>query len=255
MWRLKVSSDGATSLNFGFTKYHMPEGGTLFVYDADGSSVYGPFTSEDNEVHGQLWTPPVPGSEAVIEATLPADKVADLKLTLGSVNRGFIDLENADKSGSCNVDVICSQGDDWRDQIRSVARILISGQFVCTGALMETASKNNIPYFLTAYHCEVTASSAPSLVVTWNYEQTYCRSGSTAAYPGDGSLADYQTGAILRAAYQPSDMTLVELDDPVSASFNAFFAGWDNTGRIRPQARPSTIPGGMKSASPMTGTP
>ena len=49
----------------------MPAGGRLFIYSADGKHVYRPFTAEDNEDHGQLWTPPVFGDETVLELTIP----------------------------------------------------------------------------------------------------------------------------------------------------------------------------------------
>ena len=35
VWRMRVQSRGALSLNFGFTRYRMPEGGRLMVYPAD----------------------------------------------------------------------------------------------------------------------------------------------------------------------------------------------------------------------------
>ena len=94
VWRLRVVSGGAVSLNFGFTRYRMPPGGRLRLYAPDGIAPdgiapVGPFTSADNESHGELWTPLVSGSEIVIEVALPADRQGDLELELGSVNRGF----------------------------------------------------------------------------------------------------------------------------------------------------------------------
>src|SRR6185436_14598312 len=66
----------------------------------------------------------------------------------------------------------------------------------------------------------------------WNYENSTCRvPGSPASgQAGDGSLAQFMTGAIFRANYAPSDMTLVELDDPMNPAFNAYWAGWDRSG-------------------------
>ena len=58
---------GRVSLNLGFTRYRMPPGGRLWVYGADGSEVVGPFTEDDNQAHGELWTPILAGSQVVIE--------------------------------------------------------------------------------------------------------------------------------------------------------------------------------------------
>ena len=98
VWRLRVASAGAVSLNFGFTRYRMPEGGRLRVLTPDGSEVVGPYTEADNETHGQLWTPLVSGDEAVIEVAVPVSRLGELDLKLGSVNRGFRDILNVSSS-------------------------------------------------------------------------------------------------------------------------------------------------------------
>jgi hypothetical protein len=37
LWRLRVSSKGATDLNFGFTQFWLPEGASLYVMsEGDG---------------------------------------------------------------------------------------------------------------------------------------------------------------------------------------------------------------------------
>jgi uncharacterized protein YcfL len=232
MWRLRITSADAVSLNFGFTAYHMPPGGELYVYSPDYSQVLGPYTEADNEEHGQLWTPLVDGAEVVVEVSLPASEASQLQLELTTVNHGFTDFETAEKSGSCNVDVICSQGNSWRSQIRSVGRYTISGAFLCTGALINNTAQNFRPFFLTANHCLSTPSAAASVVVYWNYNCPTCRVIGSAENGTPVSTAGLptQTGAFLRATYAPSDVTLLELDENVSASVNAFWSGWDRSG-------------------------
>jgi V8-like Glu-specific endopeptidase len=231
---LRVSSPGALSLNLGFTRYVMPPGGLLFIYSPDYSTVIGPFTEVDNEVHGQLWTPLVPGEEIVIEVRLPAGAESRLELGLTWVNHGYREVGSAqdksgEKSGSCNVDVVCSQGDNWREEIRSVGRYTRSGIYLCTGALVNNTAQDRKPYFLTADHCGITDDNAPSVVVYWNYENSTCRTPGSpeSGQPGDGQLNQSNTGAFLRADYSPSDMTLIELDDPINPAFNPYWAGWD----------------------------
>ena len=92
VWRLRVSSAGAVSLNLGFRLYRMPPGGRLRIHTPDGRGVLGPFTDADNEAHGELWTPILSGDEAVIEVAVPVDRVGEVELQLGSVNRGFRDV-------------------------------------------------------------------------------------------------------------------------------------------------------------------
>jgi lysyl endopeptidase len=240
LWRLRIVSPGALSLNLGFARYRMPPGGELYLYDAACRTVRGPFTDADNEAHGQLWTPIVPGDEVVVEVRLPAARRSGLQLALTAVNHGYTSFGTGDwlLSGSCNLDVVCSAADGfpgvdpWRDQIRAVAVYQILGTWACTGVLINNTAWDRTPYLLTANHCGITPLNASSLVVYWNYQNSWCRPpGSVASgSAGDGSLQDFQTGATFLAGYAPSDFTLVELDDPPLDAWNLYWAGWDRSG-------------------------
>ncbi len=233
VWRLRIFSERAKSLNLGFTKYHMPSGGSLILYSPDQRKVMGPFTPADNEEHEQLWTPVLDGEELVIEVQVPAGNRAQLELELKFVNHDFIGFSEM-ASGSCNLDVICGEADGWeivdayRDIIQSVAVIGTGGGTFCTGFLVNNVRQDCTPYFMTANHCGINNGNAPSLVAYWNFFNSTCRQPNTpqSGSPGDGSLADFNTGAIFRAGWGSSDFTLVELDDPVSLTADAFYAGW-----------------------------
>jgi len=233
MWRLRIQAAGALSVNVGFTRYVMPDGGTLYVYATDGNYVVRPFTAEDNELHGELWTPPVLSDDIIVEVTVPAEVAEHLELEFGSINhgyRGFGETRGL-RSGSCNVDVVCPQGDDWRDDISTVGVISTGGSTFCTGFMVNNTAEDLTPYFMTADHCSVGPGNAASLVVFWNYENSWCRPPGSAASggPGDGSLSQFNTGSFFRADYGSSDMTLVELDDDPNPAWNVGYAGWDRS--------------------------
>src|SRR5262245_5068816 len=240
MWRLRFASKGARSLNLGFRRYHMPRGGRLFVYSPDLRHVVGPFTEKDNAAHGELWTPVVEGESVVVEVTLPAEARGALELLVTSVNHDYKGFGTPEllKSGACNVDVICPQGDAWRDEIRAVAVYSLGGSTFCTGSMVNNTAGDRKPFFLTANHCGVNAGNAASLVTYWNYENSFCRPpGSPASGgPGDGSLNQFETGSFFRSANSPSDFTLVELDSAPNTAFNIFWAGWDRTSADPPCA-------------------
>ena len=234
-WRLRIRSEEAYSLNLGFTTFVMPEAGTLILYDSKYDQIMGPFTPADNEEHEQLWTPIFDGEELVIEVNIPTSQRANLGLRLKSINHDFIGFsEMSILSGSCNLDVICGAADGWaivdqyRDIIQSVAVIGLNGGTFCTGFLINNTREDCTPYFMTANHCGINNGNAPSLVAYWNYENSTCRQPNSSASGGngDGPLNDFNSGSIFRASYAPSDFTLVELDDPVSETANAYFAGW-----------------------------
>ncbi|MBR9922985.1 MAG: T9SS type A sorting domain-containing protein [Bacteroidetes bacterium] len=237
VWRLRIYSRKAKSLNLGFTKYFMPPGGKLFLYSPDYERVMGPFTPSDNEEHEQLWTPILEGDELVIEVQVPMDEMDNLELELKYVNHDFIGFSDMSSllSGGCNLDVICGEADGWeivedyRDIIQSVAVISTGGNTFCTGFLVNNARQDCTPYFMTAFHCGVTTGNDQSLVAYWNYQNSVCRQPNSpqSGAPGDGVLNDFNTGSTLRATWQTSDFTLVEFDDPISETAEAFFAGWN----------------------------
>ncbi len=233
MWRLRIHSPGAESINLGFSRYHMPPGGRLLVYASDFSHAIRPLTERDNETHGQLWTPVVRSDGVVVELTIPRSALPTLQLQLSSINVGYrgFGTPTTAMSGSCNVDVVCPEGDDWRDQIQSVGVISLGGSTFCTGFGVNNTAQDLTPYFMTAAHCGIRTGNAASLVVYWNYQNSWCRTpGSpSSGDPGDGTLDQYQTGSYHRASYSPSDATLVELDDDPDPEWNVVFAGWDRS--------------------------
>ncbi len=220
MWRLRVHAPEAMSLNLIFTQFDLPEGAKLWIYDAAGRRVEGAYTARDRSHHGRLATPIIEGDEVIVELFMPRGAAAPA-LTLGSINKGYRSLE---KAGTCNNDVVCPEGNAWRDQIRSVARYTISGQFVCTGQLMNNTAQNGAPYFLSANHCGVTANTDDTVVVYWNFQAATCGAQS------GGSLAQNQSGSTLRATSTASDFTLMELAARPDAAFNVYYAGWDARG-------------------------
>ncbi len=233
VWRLRIYSQGAKSLNLGFTTYKMPEGGSLILYSADMKSVQGPFTPLDNEEHEQLWTPVLGGDELVIEVQLPLNNKKALELELSAVNHDFVGIE-AQLSGSCNLDVVCGAEDGWdivddyRDIIQSVAYTTLNGFANCTGFLVNNTNQDLKPLFMTAFHCGVDVQSAPTMVAYWNFQNSDCRQPNSpqSGVDGDGQLNTFNSGSILRSTWAQSDFVLVELDDPVVDAADAFFAGW-----------------------------
>ena len=248
-WRLLLESPNATSLNLGLDQFHMPPGGKFVFSGNKGRDTY-VFTSADNEDHGELWTPIVRGSTAKLEITLPEQLLPQMRFRIETVNHGFRDLikvdENGvkiggDTSGSCNVDVACSEGDltfgdlidFYRNQIGSVGAYTMGGTDTCSGALINNTSNDQRALFLTANHCGIDTGNAASMVVYWNFQNSTCRppGSSSSGGVGNGDLTVFNTGSVFRAAYSTSDFCLVELDDPVNpANDTAFFAGWDRSG-------------------------
>ena len=230
-WRLRVFSRGALSINLAFGSYHMPEGGRLVLRSLVDGVPVGPFTERDNEptsdgAPGPLWTPPLPGDELLLEVTVPLERLEDLVLDLEKVHHGYAGFGEAPpKAGACHRDVVCSEGEAWSEPIRSVGLISVDGTRFCTGFLVNNTALDGRPFFVTAAHCGITRANAASVVVMWGYQRAAC---------GEDSVQDprwvterFQSGAIFRAAYRPTDTVLVELDDLPDPAFEVFYAGWN----------------------------
>lgn len=230
-WHLRIASTGAESLNLGFSRFQLPEGGRLYL--SNKTTRYGPFTASDNEEHAEFWSPLLTGDRLLVEVSMPTNERSGLDLKIATVNHDFTGIAGL-LSGACNVDVVCGAADGfpevepYRDAIRSVAAYTINGRSQCTGFLVNNVNQDGRPLFITAEHCRVTEQSAPSMVVYWNYQHDECRSPGSPASSGmgNGELDVFNTGARLLAAYTPTDFALLELDGPVNPLADAHFAGW-----------------------------
>nr|MEE4266444.1 trypsin-like peptidase domain-containing protein [Candidatus Krumholzibacteria bacterium] len=225
VWRLRLDCPGALSVGLGFDLFRLPAGARLLVLAADGQGPVYSFGPEDNQAHGQLWTPVILADQVILELRLPFGTFADWDLQLGTVGWGYryFGEGSSDKSGSCNIDVNCPEGDDWRDEIATVGVYTIGATWKCTGVMVNNTAEDERPLFLTAHHCSVTASAAPTVVIYWNYESPTC------GQQGGGSLAEFSTGTTLLASYSISDFTLLELEEDLDPAFGVNFAGWDRS--------------------------
>ena len=242
VWRLRIESLDAYSLNLGFARYRMPAGGRLLLHTRDAGQLRGPFTAADVAAHGELWTPVLLAPEAVIEVTVPAARRAELELALtriGQGYRGFGSSFESVLSGACNMDIECiAAADPWRANARAVGDYTVSGSWTCTGSLLNNTAQDRKLYFMTANHCGVNSGNAASVVAYWNYRNSTCRvPGSPASGgAGDGSLAQFYSGAIFRSASSASDFTLIEFTpgggpDP---AFGHHWAGWNRSSSESP---------------------
>ncbi len=239
VWRLRIKSPAAYSINIGLKEFYLPPSATMYISDIDQEYVIGPITAADNDDHREWWSPILPFDEVVIEVQVDTDEKDLLSMDIRKVNHDFMGF-GALLSGSCNIDVACDADDglsivdQYRDIINSVGMYTINGVRICSGALINTTSNDCTPYFLTAFHCEVTANNAASVVVFWNYENSTCRPPNSAASGsnGNGRLTNFNSGSSLVSAYDVSDFTLLQLDDPVDPTFDPFYSGWNVDGEV-----------------------
>ena len=230
-WNLTIQEE-ASSLNFGFSEFVLPPSARFTICDESGKRCQEFLPKSNVQHHLQLWTPILKGGFARLSLRLLKEEKSLLKLKLNTINKGIIEAVNRSNEQECLIDIVCNeqfpQIDDFEAEIQSVALITIEGTRICSGVLLNNVREDFTPYFLTARHCGINAQNAASVVVHWNYENTNCRFGmENNKVEGDGSLEQFNSGAVFLSDLQRSDFTLLRLNDPVLEEANAFFAGWD----------------------------
>lgn len=224
VWRLGIKSAGAFALSLTFSRYILPEGAELYVFKADRSRVIGAFTNFNNQADHYFVTTLIEGDELVVEYYEPQGVSFQGQLEIESINHAYRDpflfLKNFGSSGPCNLNVACPQAASWADQVRSVGLILRNGIAWCTGALINNTANDGRPFFLTADHC---FASPGTLLVWFNWQSAGCVNPATVpGYESVGSL-------ISLARHSTTDFWLLEFSNPLPASVNPYFAGWNRT--------------------------
>ncbi len=226
VWRLRIQSKDAHSINLIYDDFYLPPGAELYVYSQDREMVRGAFTSQNNKESGLFATAPVKGDDITVEYYEPFDVRGQGHFTITRIVHAYKDLfgyTSPDKaygsSGSCNVNVNCPEGDDWQLEKRSVAMVLLgNGTRWCSGAMVNNVREDETPYFLTANHC---LNGEENWIIMFRYESSGCTNQ-------DGPTNYTIHGTTLRATNTYSDFALVELSETPPASYDIYYSGWSN---------------------------
>ncbi len=228
VWRVELICPQAKGIGVIFTEYDVPEGGRVFLYNRT-DRVLGGYTAQSNPGHSVLGVQPLKGERITIEYQAPPHSKSLGHLRIGTVVHVYRGAPGLDRdfgdSGSCNVNTICPEGDDWRPEIRSVACIIAGGGY-CSGTLLNNCNNDSIPYFLTANHCLESPSPPDTWVFRFNWDSPVCDPTENA--PTDQTVS----GSTQLVANPGSDMLFLQLSSQPPPEFNVTYSGWDATGTI-----------------------
>ena len=243
VWRIGIYAPNAVSLNVIFDEFLLPENAHIYMYTPEGRHIIGAFTAANNNEEQTLGSEILPGEHIIIEYYEPLEARGEGKVNIGHVNHGYRKLgtyasglmRGFDDSGDCNIDVNCPLGAGRADQINSVAMIIVGGNGVCSGALINNSCNDGAPYFLTADHC-LSGASAPS-TMTWAFRfnwqapigGTSCATSAVSVDPGTYDQTSY--GANIVANHANSDFALLEINLTVAdaLAWGCYYAGWDKS--------------------------
>lgn len=240
VWRTRIACPGAMTINLLLENFYLPEGSRLYLFDANNTNRVGAYTSRNNNDSGELGTELVHGDQIVVEYFEPSSVSGQGSFTIGNVIHGYRSLDRVqgdltkalNSSGDCNIDVHCPLGVGWEDQIRSVAMIVVSGNGICTGALINNTCNDGTPYFLTADHC--VGGSTANWAFRFNWASPpgteSCATTANSTDPGppydqtaNGATVLVSGGQADHALLQITNMTITD-----AQNWNLFYAGWNN---------------------------
>lgn len=221
IWRFKIESDSAYSIQLILRKFFIPNGGKLFVYNENFTQIAGAFTCNNMQPDSALTIADIVGNKAIIEYFEPVGADFPGEVIIGAVGKAYKNIY-ALTSESDYISVNCPEGKDLQDIKHAVCKITFrsdSSSYICTGALVNNARNDEIPYFLTASHCISTSAEASTLVAYFNYEKEGCN--------GITLTARTLSGAVLLTNSPASDYTLLRLNNKPTALYQPYYAGWD----------------------------
>ncbi len=241
VWRTIIECPGAQTINLLLENFYLPEGATLFLYDFERSNKIGAYTSKNNRVERELGTEMIHGETIIVEYYEPTAVNGEGSFTISSVVHGYRSLDRIQKelekgvndSGNCNIDVNCPLGEGWDDQIRSVAMIVVSGNGICTGALINNTCEDGRFLFLTANHCLGGSTANWSFRFNWESPEGTESCATVAGSTNPGSPYDQTAnGATVLASSGGSDFALLEIDNMTveeAEEWEVHYAGWDQS--------------------------
>ena len=265
VWLMNLASENAEGYQFLFNRFHLPEGGRLFIFNNDYSMKLGAFSSASHRDDGAFTTQYINGNDVYIEYFEPDSVQQQASIEIRAVVYIFSDCFSRygphHNPGAIVQD--CHKNINCADQFSELAGVNIdiekkstvlilnggTGQNAywgcCSGNLINKASSyytgTDNPFLLSANHCyqlEKGGYSQPSdWVFVFRHEGDYCDDTGNLVFMSDDKSVvgadivshDNVTKAADGKYYSDkSDWLLVKLKCKVSdiAGYDIAFAGW-----------------------------
>ncbi|MGZ3884080.1 MAG: trypsin-like serine peptidase, partial [Bacteroidia bacterium] len=257
VYRFLVHSDNALGLQFYFSKFKLPESGSLFFYPPDKSYMYGALTQfsnwkdtlRDDSSKIAMATVPLLGNEWVLEYNEDVSAEFSAQIEISIIVHGYdgqVLSRIAEGPVNCQVDVACEEANyDIECEKESTLMMLFLDNGgahshwagYCTGNLINTANDSEIPYVMTAGHCFNDANNQAmlydphGLIFVFKYEGDNCENDGSSE-PYDQRYSTFGGGPIvvknLQASYDYALVKLTGISKEILSDWGVCYAGWDN---------------------------
>jgi uncharacterized protein (TIGR03437 family) len=229
--RIAIGSEGAQGLRIHFEDFSTAAG-QVWVY-ASPSSVApnppaaGPYTGRGPLRTGDFWSATVASNSVIVEFDPPAGAPsATLPFRISAISHQWSQARprtsTTDTAAPCELDISCypsyfpyATGVSLYDFMADSG-----GNYVCTGAMVNSTGPIPVPYLLTANHCIGSSSEAQSAAFYFTYQTSSCNGPP----PNFLELGPDAVGAtyLAGAPISKGDYTLLKLSSPPTS----YYFGW-----------------------------
>ena len=167
VFRQQVIAQNATSITITFDKLNLSKNAQLYLYNSEGTIITGPITSIENigiNKLNKIWSSnSFVGNSVIIELKIPSKELNENELHINKIlfglpqssdktNSDSVSIGNFNASSSCNINVICSQGNAMVNERKAICLISTADGGSASGALINNSCNLLVPYLLTAWH-------------------------------------------------------------------------------------------------------
>ena len=222
IYRLKINSLDAYSINLIFNQFHLIENTTLFIYSNDQEDIIGAFSHQNNKSYKRFSTAPVKGDSIILEFFEPHMTNQESIINISNIINGYKDVfRGYEDSEECHNNVNCAEFQSWNDEVHSVVLTLTDGGTrLCSGSLINNVNQDFELYFLTSETC---LGGHEDWVFMFNYQSSSCDNQ-------DGNTNQTVSGSTLLVHHYESDFALLKLAETPPDEYNIYFSGWDISG-------------------------
>lgn len=237
VWRVGIYSKKAYSINILFSKFRLPEGAKLFIYNADQTEILGAYTHENNTELNLLPVQPISGDKIIVEYQEPMQSAFGGEIEIGEVNHDFRGIfratEPRDPAQNCHPNMVCYPEDVKTGS--GVVALIINGNIYCTGVLVNNTANDGTPYLLTATHCINNNYNpyflanrrydmiAGTIVAFFGYQSPVCKNEIRGAVQMTVASADSV------CISEKHDISLLKLKQAPPEEYQPFYLGWNVT--------------------------
>ncbi len=235
IYSIEIQAPSAKYLDIFMKDLYISENSVFRVYNSDNN--YLEFNKIFNLYNDKYKVITLSAEKVILQYIIPNNIEVNNNIELSSIvyiyDKDMFIPQSILKSLSCQIDVNCSEGNQYREIIRSIVLIrnLCKNNgdcYRCSGSLLNNTNLDYEPYILTAHHCinNSIEDNLDNTIFSFNWQCSICNG----TVPYEGSLDPYKIiGAKLkskRSSTTGSDFALLKLNQNIPLYFNVFYAGW-----------------------------